>query len=65
MLVVDHVLPLAHHTQPLVVDDDDLDADLETVTGGQLVNGHVERAVAVDVDHLASRAADLGADGRR
>ncbi len=54
------VLPLHHHAEVLVVENDGLGRDLLDARGGQFLDVHQERAVAVDVDHLLVRAGDLG-----
>ena len=62
---VDHVLPLPHHAQPLIVDAYNLDADAIAMTGREFVDAHVETAVAVDIDDHALGTTDLGADSGR
>ena len=64
-LVVEHLLPLAHHAEVGVVEDGDLDRDALGRRGDQLLRGHLEAAVAVDRPHHAVGPADLGADGGR
>ena len=64
-LVVEQLLPLAHHPQPAVVDDHVDGADAVHLGGGQLLHGHLEAAVAVDVDDGGVGPADLGADRGR
>ena len=63
-VLVEEVLPLRDHPLLLVVEDDDLDADVELRGGGQLRQGHVERGVAVDVDDEGVGLGDLGPDRR-
>ena len=64
-LLVEHLLPLAHHAEVRVVEDGDLDRDALRRRGHQLLRGHLEAAVAVDGPHHAVGAADLGADRGR
>ena len=64
MAVVNHVLPLAHHAQPLVVDYHHLHAYAVAVTSTELVDGHIETAVTVNIHHRAFGVGYLGADGR-
>ena len=59
------VLPLHHHAEVLVVEDDGLGRDLLDARGSQFLDVHQERAVAVDVDHLLVGAGDLGPKRRR
>ena len=65
MTVINHVLPLAHHAQPLVVDDHNLHTNAVAVAGAQFMDRHIQAAIAVNVDHEAFRMSDLGADRRR
>jgi hypothetical protein len=58
-------LPLKDHTLELVVQDEDLDADVVLRGGGELHGGHRERGVSIDVDDDLLRSGDLGSDGRR
>jgi hypothetical protein len=62
-VLVEERLPLRDHALLLVVEDDDLDADVELCGGGELRQGHGEGGVAVDVDDEGVGARDLGADG--
>lgn len=62
-VVVEEVLPLGNHTLLLVVKDNDLDANVELGSGGQLGEGHAEGSITVNVDNESIRLGDLGADG--
>ena len=62
---VETILPLHHHAQVLVVQDDGLGRDFLNARGGQFLDVHQERAVAVDIDHLLVRPRNLGAQRRR
>ena len=63
-VLVEEALPLRHHALLLVVQHDDLDADVELRRGAELRECHVEAGVPVDVNHQGVRAGDFGADGR-
>ena len=62
-VVVEEVLPLGDHTLLLVVEDDDLDANVELSSGGQLSESHAEGGVTINVDNESIGLGDLGADG--
>ena len=64
-LVVEELLPLAHHAEEAVVDQGDVDLDLLLHRGGELGHRHLEAAVADDRPYLLVRTAHLGADRRR
>ena len=55
--LVEPVLPLHHHAQVLVVEDEGLDLQLLDLGGGQLLAVHQEAAVPVDVHHHLQRKA--------
>ncbi len=61
-LVVEHLLPLAHHAEVAVVEDRDLHRDALGARRDELLRGHLEAAVAVDGPHRRLRMTDLGAD---
>ena len=61
--VVKTVLPLHHHAEVLVVEDDGLGRDFFDVGAGQFLHVHEERTVAVDVDDFDVGAGDFGAHG--
>lgn len=63
--VVEKFLPLAHHAQEGVVEQDDLHADVRLENRRQFLNGHLQPAVAREEDDLAVGSAQLGADGGR
>src|SRR6266536_2306100 len=60
-LVVEQLLPLAHHAEEAVVEDQDLDRQLLDRAGGEFLRGHLEAAIAVDRDHQLAGPANLGA----
>ena len=60
----EQVLPLAHHAEEAVVDDEDLDRELQVRSGGKLVHRHLKPAVAHDGTHQVLGPRELGADGR-
>ena len=62
-LLVDQVLPLAHHTQGAVVEDDGDDGDVVVLGGAELVAVHAEAAVAGAVHHHLARIAHGGPHG--
>lgn len=62
-VVVEEVLPLRDHALLLVVEDDDLDANVELSRSGELGEGHAEGGIAVNVNDESIRLGDLGADG--
>src|SRR6478672_146027 len=64
-LVVEHLLPLAHHAEPAVVDEDDDDRQPLEGRGRELLAGHLEAAVAVDADDGRVGARRLRADRGR
>ena len=64
-LVVEQLLPLAHHAEPAVVHDATITGMLVDDRGRQLLQRHLEAAVAVDVDHGRVGPAELGADRGR
>ena len=57
-------LPLLHHTLELVVQHNDLDANVELRRRRELHCRHAERRVAVDVDDSLLWRTDFCADGR-
>lgn len=59
--VVEAILHLRHHAEVLVVEDHHLDADFLRRDGPELMDVHLETAVAVDVDHGLFRQRQLGA----
>ena len=56
---MESVFPLNDHAKVLVIEDDHLYGDLFDVSGGQLLDIHQERAVAVDIDDLLVRVRDF------
>jgi len=52
---VEIILPLHHHAEVLVVQDDGLGGDFFDVRGGEFLNVHQEGAVAVNVNDLFVR----------
>ena len=64
-LLVEHLLPLAHHAEVGVVQDGDLHGDALGRGGDELLRGHLEAAVAVDGPDHRVGTTDLGADGGR
>src|SRR5680860_421713 len=63
-LLIEELLPLAHHAEHAVVDDAEDHGHAFGLCGGELLQGHLEAAVPVDGDHGGVRPSDLGADGR-
>ena len=63
-VVVDELLPLAHHAQVAVVDDRHLHRQALLHRRHQLLDGHQQRAVAGDAHHGLAGPGHLGADGR-
>ena len=61
---VEAVLPLHHHAQVLVVQQQHLDRQLLRVRRRQLLHVHQERAVAINVDHLAVGKGHFGPERR-
>ncbi len=55
---VEVVLPLHHHAEVLIVQDDGFRVDFFDVRGGQFLDVHQERAVAIDVNHFLVRMRD-------
>ncbi len=64
-LVVEQLLPLAHHAEPAVVDHADDHRDLVDDRGRELLQGHLEAAVAVDADHGRRRGGRAWRRARR
>ena len=62
---VETVFPLHHHAEVLVVEDDGFGGDFLDVGGGQLLDVHEERAVAVDVHDLFMRERHFGSQSSR
>ena len=62
-LVVDELLPLAHHPHPLVVEDEDLDGELVLGGGGELLDVHHDRGLASDIHDEGPGMGGLDADG--
>ena len=62
-LLVEQLLPLAHHAQVGVVQDGHLDGDALGRGGDELLGRHLEAAVAVDGPHHLVGPAHLGPDG--
>ena len=54
------ILPLDHHPEVLVVEQQHLDWDVFRPAGGKLLNVHQDAAVAVDVDNERPGAGHLG-----
>ena len=61
----EELLPLADHAQVAVVQDHDLDRQAVHLGGRELLEGHLERAVAGDHDDQLVGQGHLGAEGRR
>ena len=61
--VIHEVLPLNHHSEVLIVEDDGLRVDFFDLGGAEFLHVHEETAVAVDVDNEAVRAGDFYAEG--
>ena len=59
------LLPLANHPQSAIIDDGDLDRNAVLHNGGEVVQGHLESAVAHDGDHLSIGKCHLRTHGRR
>ena len=64
-LVVEQLLPLAHHAEPAVVHDGDDDRDVVDDRRRELLQRHLEAAVAVDADDGRLGPAELGAERGR
>ncbi len=64
VLVVDDLLPLPDHPEPMVVEDRDAQRDLVLHQRGELLHRHLEAAVAGDGPRLALRGAERSAHGR-
>ena len=62
MLVVEQSLPLANHSENVVVDNELDYRDIVRVSRDKLVQVHRKAAVARDVDHGFVGAADLSAE---
>ena len=60
--LVEVVLPLHHHAEVLVVQDDDLGGNFLDVRRREFLHVHEERAVTVNVDDLLVRARHLGTE---
>ena len=63
--LVEPVLPLHHHAEVLVVEEQHLDGDVFTVAGGELLDVHEDAAVSIDVDNERLWMGDLGPHRRR
>ena len=63
-LVVEELLPLPHHAQEPVVQDRDDDRQAVLHRHDELLDVHLDRAVAGDVDDPLVRPRQLRADGR-
>jgi len=59
------IFPLYDHSEVLVIDDDGFGGNIFGDSGGQFLDVHKERAVAVDIDDFAMGAGDFGAEGGR
>lgn len=57
-------LPLLDHALELVVEQEDLDANVVLVGGGKLHRRHAKAGVSVNVDDNLLGRGDLGADRR-
>src|SRR5579864_7199774 len=62
--LIEELLPLAHHAEILVVDDDHLDRQPETVNRGELLDVHLETAIAGNAEDAGVRLGQLHADRR-
>ena len=60
---VEQLLPLPHHPQIHVVDDENLEGQLQRNRRHELLNRHDVGTVAVDVDDSLVRTSELRADG--
>ena len=59
------IFPLYDHSEVLVIDDDGFGGNIFGDSGGQFLDVHEERAVAVDIDNFAMGAGDFGPEGGR
>ena len=64
-LVEEQFLPLPHHTEKVVVQDNDLDRQAVLNEGSQLLQVHLETAVAADGNHLPAGKGRLRPHGCR
>ena len=62
---IEQLLPLAHHSHVLVVEDEHLHRQAVLGDGGHLLDVHDHRRLAGDVDDQRLRVGDLHAHGRR
>src|ERR1700722_7818123 len=62
VLVVDELLPLAHHAEEAVVDDGDVDVEVLLRDGREFGRGHLKAAVSGDDPDFLFRAGDFCAD---
>ena len=60
--LIGELLPLADHAHILVVEDEDLHRQPVLRRGGQLLDVHLDRRLAGDVDHQGVRVAELRTD---
>ena len=56
------IFPLYDHSEVLVIDDDGFGGNIFGDSGGQFLDVHEERAVAVDINDFAMGAGDFGAE---
>jgi len=59
------IFPLDDHSEVLIINDDGFGGNIFGDSGGQFLDVHEKRAVAVDIDDFAMGAGDFGAEGGR
>ena len=64
-VLVEELLPLAHHAETLVVNNGHFHRDVMDGDNSQFLSVHLEAAVAVDGDNRPLRMGHLRPDGRR
>ncbi len=62
---IEHLLPLLHHPQGMVVHGDDLDRQAILQTGGELLDVHLDGAITGDTGHDGIRVSKLHTHGGR
>ena len=63
--LIEELLPLSNHAQILVVHDDHLDGQAETADRSQLLDVHLEAAIARNAEHGAIWLGKLASNGPR
>src|SRR6185369_14637455 len=63
-LFKEKLLPLAHHSQCLIVKEHNLDRKLVAIDGRELLDIHHHRPVACNIDDACIRIGELCSDGR-